>query len=41
LLIRVPQLPSELRVPPQDPKAPDTYCANVQVCAMYSLAIQI
>jgi hypothetical protein len=36
LLIRVPQLPSEPRVPPQLPKGAAVYSANVQVCPTYS-----
>jgi hypothetical protein len=35
------QLPSDVRVPPQLPMAPVTYCSSVHVCPMYSDAIQI
>ena len=38
--IRVPQLPRVTRVPPQLPNGAAVYCESVQLCAMYSLAIQ-
>ena len=41
MLIRVPQLPSDVRVPPQAPNGGVSYWARVQVWPMYSLAIQI
>src|SRR5262249_39423676 len=41
LLMRVPQLARLLRVPPQLPNGALTYWAKVQVCPMYSEAIQI
>ena len=41
LLSRVPQLASEVRVPPQAPIGGVSHCASVQVWAMYSEAIQI
>lgn len=37
---RVPQLPRVTRVPPQLPNGAAVYAERVQVCAMYSLAIQ-
>ena len=40
-LTRVPQLPSDVRVPPQLPIAPVRYCASVHVWQMYSDASQI
>ncbi len=40
-VIRVAQLPSDARVPPQLPKGAEMYWLNVQVCAMYSEAIQM
>jgi hypothetical protein len=40
-LMRVPQLPSDVRVPPQLPIAPVGYSASVQVWPMYFDAIQI
>jgi hypothetical protein len=39
--MRVPQLPSDVRVPPQLPIAPVSYSASVQVWPMYSDASQI
>jgi hypothetical protein len=41
LLIRVPQLPSAPRVPPQLPNGAATYSARVQVWPMYSYAVQM
>jgi hypothetical protein len=40
-LIRVAQLASAVRVPPQLPNGVASYSARVQVCAMYSAAIQM
>jgi len=40
-LIRVAQLASEVRVPPQLPNGAASYWARLQVWAMYSLAIQM
>jgi hypothetical protein len=37
--MRVPQLPSWARVPPQVKST--SHCASVQVCPIYSLAIQM
>ena len=34
------QLASDVRVPPHEPIAPVRYCSRVQVCAIYSEAIQ-
>jgi hypothetical protein len=39
--MRVPQLPSEPRVPPQLPNGAALYSAKVQVCPMYSDAVQM
>jgi hypothetical protein len=41
LLIRVPQFANAVRVPEQDPNGAASYCASVQLCPMYSLAVQI
>jgi len=39
-VIRVPQLASAVRVPPQDPSGELlSHCASVQLCPMYSEAI--
>ena len=40
-LIRVAQLASAVRVPPQLPNGAASYWASVQLCAMYSAAIQM
>lgn len=40
-LIRVSQFASDVRVPPQLPNGVASYSASVQLCPMYSLAIQM
>jgi hypothetical protein len=40
-LIRAPQFARAVLVPPQLPMGGVTYCASVQVCPMYSVAIQM
>jgi hypothetical protein len=41
LLMRVPQLASAVRVPPQLPTGAANHCASVHVWPMYSAAIQM